>query len=169
MVGCRTFQDGVCSRSAPVCWQASLGVRCDWDKNVLPHHTNRHAACASRQCYAKPASQWINIDLTAVFPCLFEKRRLALVFLTTFAQRILQPRIEVTGVNPQTTAHRPHGKLRAMLDHKHVPQPLPGRRCLHRREGCIYGEVRGGLPKKQRCQRLMALPVNHSQATWRDA
>ena len=62
----------------------------------------------------------IAIDPAAFLPGLAEKRGLADIFPSPFAQRVLQPGIETTGPDTQAAAHRPHRELLAMLDNKRV-------------------------------------------------
>ncbi len=56
----------------------------------------------------------IAVDLAALFPCLQEQIGQSLVLTGPPAQRVLQPGVNPTGMNPQEAAHRPHRKLQAM-------------------------------------------------------
>ena len=87
------------------------------------------------------AGQRIAIDLAAVLLCLPDKFSLPYVFLRPLAQRALQPDIESAGLDAKGTAHCSHRKQWTMLCYERVLHSLPGRRCLHRREGCISREV----------------------------
>ena len=67
---------------------------------------------------------------------------LAVIFTSPHAEWLLGPSIEATGVNAEHLAHGANGELELIRLDEHVLHSLPGRRCSHRQEGCIFGEIR---------------------------
>ena len=87
----------------------------------------------------------VTVDLTTILPRLSQQLCLATIFNSPLAEWLLRPGIEATGMNTQHPAHDTDGELYLMRFDEHVLHSLPGRRCSHRREGCILGEIRGGF------------------------
>ena len=62
----------------------------------------------------------VSINLAAFVPCIFEQFCLALIFNSTLAERLFQPRIKPTWMNAQHSAHDTDCESRAMLFDKGV-------------------------------------------------
>ena len=105
----------------------------------------------------------ITVDLAALFPCLQEQIGLSLVLIGSPAQRVLQPGVKSTRVNPQKAAHRPHRKLQAMQGNERV---------LHFASLAKYAAafLRNTVSNRYRCQLVAhgpgaALEIRNDAAT----
>ncbi len=87
----------------------------------------------------------IPVHLAAVLPSLFEQLGLPPIFQSPSAERLLEPGIEPAGMDSQHVAHAADVELLLMPLDERVSHSSPVRRCSHRREGCILGEIRGGF------------------------
>jgi len=85
----------------------------------------------------------IPVDPAALFPSRLEQIDLPLVLTGTLAQGHPKPGIKPAGMDAEQATHHSHREPLLMLGNERVLHSLPGRRCLHRREGCIPGEIRG--------------------------
>lgn len=56
----------------------------------------------------------LTVNLATLLPRFQEQIGLSLVLVGPPAQRVLQPGVKSTGMNPQNAAHRPHRELQAV-------------------------------------------------------
>ena len=119
-VGCQTHtrkcihgegydnRPGYCQAGIPGSWDQS-----GWCYRVSSQASPRRCRCILQGIAAVPPRG-------APFPCPQEQIGLPLVLVGSPAQRVLQPGVKSTRMNPQKAAHRAHRKLQAMQANERV-------------------------------------------------